>query len=138
MSIEVRMRYEISVFLARTCRIFTPVLYHDPKNSTFVGWHCRFFATAHICFSTVLWIFHIFWCLRGVLKTKNSDLKNVFTWRTYLLTYIDLFIFVDIFSTKHKKKTRNITLNKDGRKIAVQIIMVWFIPTNTLIFVASY
>ena len=50
-SIEVRMRYEISVFLARACRIFTPVPWS--KKFNFVGSHRRFFSTAHICFSTV-------------------------------------------------------------------------------------
>ena len=47
---------------------------------------CRFapstFRYSTYVYVLVLWIFHIFWCLRGVLKIKNSDLKNVFTWRT--------------------------------------------------------
>ena len=59
--------------------------------------------------------------------------------RDVQVRYVDLFIFVDILSTKNIKKTRNVIyINKDGRKIGDQIILVLFLPVNTLFFVASY
>ena len=47
-------------------------MYWHFKKSPVCGSHRRFIATGESRFSTVLWIFHIYWCLRGVLKNKNT------------------------------------------------------------------